>query len=165
VNTEKLPLFGAAAAALAYFVALGSGADALAQVVKPLPAVLLAVWVWVEGRAPSTRFLAAGLLLSALGDLLLGLPDRFVLGLAAFLVAHLTYAAGFFAVRRAAALARLAPFALFGAAMLAYLRPGLGAMAVPVVVYVAALVVMMWRAAACLGSPALPPRAAAALDC
>ncbi len=162
VSRGGLLLASAGLAAVVHLGALAAGAPALALIVKPLPVALLAVWVLVGGRAASARFLAAGLLLSAFGDLLLGLPGRFIAGLAVFLVAHLTYAAGFFAVRRAVALARLAPFALFGVGMLAFLRPGLGEMAVPVAIYVAAIVTMMWRSAACLGATTLPPRAAAA---
>ena len=48
-----------------------------------------------------------------------------------------------------------------GLGAFAILRPGLGAMAVPVAVYVAVICAMMWRAAARVGSPGTPALAAA----
>ena len=56
------------------------------------------------------------------------------------------------------ALARAIPFAAWGLAAYAVLRPGLGAMAVPVAVYVTVVCLMMWRAAARVsGSAPLAP--------
>jgi alkenylglycerophosphocholine hydrolase len=72
-----------------------------------------------------------GLVLSAFGDVLL---DRglFVPGLLAFLLAHVSYAAGFVAARPQLLPLRAAPFLAFGGGVYVLLQGGLGPMAVPV---------------------------------
>jgi uncharacterized membrane protein YhhN len=141
------------AAVLAYFIGLAFDFAALRVAVKPLPVLCLAVWA-ASGGTRSARLLSGGLLLSALGDLLLEGPDLFAAGLGAFLLAHLLYAAAFVQRGRGLHALRALPFAGYGAALFAILRPGLGALVVPVAAYVAAICVMMWRAAAALASAA-----------
>lgn len=121
-------------------------------VVKPIPALCLATWVAGSGRAWTARWFALGLLLSAAGDELLEYSAGFFLaGLVAFLGAHLAYIAGFLVETRRPALARAAPFALWGALGYLAMRPGLGPLAGPVIVYLTAVCAMMWRAAAGVG--------------
>ncbi len=100
------------------------------------------------------------LVFSWVGDLLLmGDGDTFfVLGIAAFLGAQICYIVGF---RPYAALGPLSrrpwlalPYLAYGVVLLALLLPGLGALAVPVVVYAAALVTM-----AVLATGVSPPAA------
>jgi uncharacterized membrane protein YhhN len=147
------------ATALLYFFGLAVGWPDLRLVVKPFPALALAVWVATRCQEPPARLVAAGLALSALGDVQLE-RGLFLPGLLAFLSAHLAYVAAFLAADRRPALARALPFLAWGATAFALLRPGLGPMAVPVGVYVAVICTMMWRAAARLGSPATPAMAA-----
>ena len=143
------------AAALLYFLGLAAGVPELRLAVKPFPVLALAAWVGLSGRDVSGRLTAAGLVLSAAGDVLLEL-GRFLPGLLAFLTAHVAYVAAFVAADRRPAFGRLLPFLAWGATAFAVLRPGLGAMALPVGVYVAVICTMMWRAAACVGGPATP---------
>lgn len=135
------------AAALAYFVAMATGVAALGLVAKPLPALLLAGWVTRRCHDLLGRLVALGLVLSAFADTFLEL-ELFVPGLAAFLLAHLCYVAAFVSSDARPAAWRALPFAAFGLAAFAALRPGLGATALPVGAYVATICTMMWRAAA-----------------
>lgn len=146
-------------AALAYLAGAGSGSPGLRLVLKPLPVVVLAAWVLWRSSSLGGRLVAAGLLLSALGDALLEW-GTFLPGLLAFLVAHVAYIAAFVADERRPALARLVPFAAWSLAAFDQVRPGLGALTLPVAVYVAVITIMMWRAAARVGSPSTPPPAA-----
>jgi uncharacterized membrane protein YhhN len=116
---------------------------------KPIPVLCLATWVFQRGRGRSTRAVGVGLLVSAVGDALL--DYSFLPGLGAFLLAHLTYTAGFLRETRRPALLAALPFVAWGAVGFAAMRHGLGSMAIPVVVYLTAISVMMWRAAATVG--------------
>ena len=147
------------ATVLLYFVALGAGLPALRLAVKPFPALVLAAWVATRCREAPARLTAAGLVLSALGDVQLE-RGLFLPGLLAFLSAHVAYVAAFLAADRRPAIGRAVPFAAWGLTAFWLLRPGLGPMAVPVGAYVAVICTMMWRAAARLGSPGTPALAA-----
>jgi uncharacterized membrane protein YhhN len=145
------------AAVVLYLGGFGTGAARLA--LKPVPALVLAVWVAARNRGLLGRLVAAGLVLSALGDGLLE-AGRFLPGLVAFLFAHVAYLAAFVSDERRLRLARLVPFAAWTAGAFSLLRPGLGEMAVPVAVYIGVITLMLWRACARVGSPAVPARAA-----
>ena len=97
-----------------------------------------------ERLARSTRGL--GLLTSAAADV--AIEGSFLGGVALFLFAHVLYVAAFVTDERALYAWRALPFALCAASMYAFLRPRLGALAVPVGAYVVAIAAMMWRAAA-----------------
>jgi uncharacterized membrane protein YhhN len=145
------------AAALLYLSGLIGGLPRVA--LKPVPALALAAWVALRCPRPLGRLTTAGLLLSAVGDVLLDF-GRFLPGLVAFLTAHVAYVAAFLSVTRRPALARALPFVAWGAGAFALLRHGLGSMAPPVAVYVAVIMTMMWRAAARVGGPGSPRLAA-----
>jgi uncharacterized membrane protein YhhN len=145
----------AAAAALAFASGLAFDLHGLALVAKPIPVLSLAAWV-LSARASSARWIAAGLALSALGDVALeirGGPSFFLAGMLAFALAHAAYVCGFLAVSKAPRFVLLLPFGLWGIGLFAFIRPGLGPMAAPVAVYALLLVAMMWRATAA-GAPA-----------
>jgi uncharacterized membrane protein YhhN len=140
------------------------GARRMVYVCKPL-ATLLILALALSSPHPVDggyrTLIAAGLLFSLAGDVFLMLPrDRFVAGLASFLVAHLLYVAAF-APHPPSLRAwwLLAILLLYGAWLLRGLWPGLGRLRVPVIVYAAALLLMAWQAAercAALGTtPAL----------
>lgn len=133
--------------------------EALIFITKPLLLTTLALWFYLElrplqGRFP--RFILAGLIFSIGGDVLLMLVENgpkeehfFLLGLASFLLAQLSYLAGFFhypEVRQgliARSPWRVWPFMLFLAGIIAVLLPGIpGPMRVPVVAYACAIVSM-----------------------
>jgi alkenylglycerophosphocholine hydrolase len=119
-------------------------------VVKPVPALALAALVLRRGEGFRARGVGAGLLLSALGDVLLDLPRQFTSGLTAFLLAHLAYSAAFLEDERRPRLLRAVPFALWlgSASLFVWPQVRAGGLALPVAVYMAAIGTMMWRAAA-----------------
>jgi uncharacterized membrane protein YhhN len=150
----------AIAAAIVYVVGLAAHRPDLRLAAKPVPALALAALVLSERRDGYGAALAGGLILSAFGDLLLEAPSRFVAGLATFLCAHVAYTAAFLRGERRWRAVRALPFAVWLIAAFAWIRPGLGDMTVPVVVYMLAIGAMMWRAAARWGAH---PGAASAL--
>ncbi|HYN03433.1 MAG TPA: lysoplasmalogenase family protein, partial [Vicinamibacteria bacterium] len=89
--------------ALLYLVGLATGLPALCLAVKPFPALALAAWVALRCPRPVGRLTAAGLVVSAVGDLLLE-TGFFLPGLLAFLAAHVAYVAAFLAADRRPAL-------------------------------------------------------------
>jgi uncharacterized membrane protein YhhN len=94
--------------------------------------------------------IVAGLLFSLAGDILLMLPsDRFAAGLASFLVAHLFYITAFAAdAGFGSAPLALLPFVLGSAALYPLLRPNLGRLEIPVLLYMLVIAVMAWQAVA-----------------
>ncbi|NDK38793.1 lysoplasmalogenase [Pseudoxanthomonas gei] len=137
------------AAACAIAAALAGSAWAwLHFLAKPLATLLLLVLASTAASPVSPRYRATillGLFFSLVGDVCLMLPaDLFLPGLVAFLLAHLCYIAAFAPGSDARTrLACIALFAVFGGVNLYGLLPRLPAdMRVPVLVYVAALVVM-----------------------
>jgi uncharacterized membrane protein YhhN len=139
-------------AALLYIAGLALEAPALRLLSKPVPALALAALALSARRDGYATAVAAGLVLSALGDVLLEVPGHFVAGLATFLCAHLAYTAAFVRDERRRRLGRAVPFAVWLLAAFLWLRPGLGDLTVPVVVYMLAIGTMMWRAAARWGA-------------
>lgn len=121
-------------------------------VFKPLTTVLILALALAAPDAvsePYRALVAAGLVFSLAGDVFLMLPrDRFVAGLASFLVAHLFYVAAF-APRPPtfAAPGALLVLASCGVGLLRALWDDLGKLRGPVVVYAAALLAMAWQAA------------------
>jgi alkenylglycerophosphocholine/alkenylglycerophosphoethanolamine hydrolase len=106
----------------------------------------LALAVRHARRGALGTLVLAGLLTSAAADV--AIEWSFLAGVALFLAAHVLYVAAFVADERALRAWRALPFASYAASMYAFLRPGLGAFAVPVGAYVVAIAAMMWRAAA-----------------
>lgn len=127
--------------------------DSVHVVLKAIPVLLLAGAVWRRGRPGGPRVLiAVGLLLSALGDVLLAWPtDLFLFGLVSFLLAHVTYIVAFVRLDHRLAAPWALPFALVGGSVFAFLFAGLGELLVPVAVYVVVIATMAWRAGALSG--------------
>ncbi|HEU0092074.1 MAG TPA: lysoplasmalogenase [Vicinamibacteria bacterium] len=150
----------AVVAAILYLATLAVEAPALRLLSKPVPALALAALVLSGRRDGYAAALAGGLVLSALGDALLEVPGHFVAGLATFLCAHLAYTAAFVREETRLRIGRALPFALWLLGAFVWIRPGLGEMTFPVVVYMLAIGTMMWRAAARWGDH---PGATAAL--
>lgn len=149
----------AAGAALLYLATVGGPLAWLGSLAKPVPALALAAWV--ATAAGGARLVAAGLVFSALGDLLLEHPGGFLGGLGAFLAAHLLYTASFVRDAPRLHLGRLLPFALYAGAAWSVLGPGVPpALRAPVIAYTVAISAMMWRAAARVGTAGTPAGAA-----
>lgn len=142
-------------AAAVYLLAPPAGPMAL--LVKALPvAAMAAVVAPVAARHPLARWVAVGLGLSAVADVVIGLDVSwaFVGGLGTFLVAHLAYLAGFLAIDRRPRWGALLPFGLWIVAAFGTLLPHLDDLLAPVAVYMLVIGAMMWRAAARLDAAA-----------
>lgn len=118
-------------------------------VFKPLT-LLFIIAIALRSEASLYKWLIlAGLLFSLAGDIFLMLPrDRFLPGLASFLVAHLFYIAAFTqdgALRHLSFVTGI-PLLIYGALMLRLLSPFLGKMRAPVVLYVLVILLMVWQA-------------------
>lgn len=161
-------------------------AVAQVRVLKPLcTAAVIAICALAFTRAPErqraayTALLLAGLLFSLAGDWLLidrDNPRAFKLGLRAFLLAHLAYTGAFFAAQVDRGLP-LSPFRELGVAaaltvalflVFLYLRPHLGELGRPVLLYMVVISLMLHRAlcgvlvgASVLSQPALAAGGAA----
>jgi alkenylglycerophosphocholine hydrolase len=162
MSTRSKLLAVVALAAALFYLAAGRLDDVywLRMIAKPVPVLMMALWV--SGLRVKGRYQLAimiGLLLSALGDILLEYsPATFLLGLAAFLSGHVAYIIAFLQDTR-----KLYPF--YGAAAYAYgffaavflMTTGdLQGMIGPVYLYILIITTMLWRAAARLNVPTLP---------
>lgn len=118
---------------------------------KPIT-VLLILTIAVLTPQPISRFYQAaiviGLLFSLAGDIFLMLPaDRFLAGLVSFLFAHLCYISAFAAVMMTRDLSWWgAPVIFTAGGIYLVLRPNLGAMQLPVLLYMAVISLMAWLA-------------------
>lgn len=149
----KPPFPLAIALALCFIISLAWHPYEGSFLLKASPVLVLA-WSLLRRRAWLTdRLFAMGLIFSAGGDIALDI-DRsglFVVGLGSFLVGHIFYTAGFLAYRRSKPRwAIVAVVAIFALLMLVVLWPKLGAMRIPVTLYIIAIVAMasaaaMWR--------------------
>jgi uncharacterized membrane protein YhhN len=158
-----------AVSAVLAIVASTQGWRRSVYVFKPLTTLLILGFV-LTGPAhvylhPLYRpLIAAGLAFSLAGDVLLMLPrDRFVAGLAAFLVAHLLYIAAFTSNGVAVTWWIALTLAAYGVVLLRILLLHVAARLKPaVIVYALALLTMAWTAAERDGSGP-PPTGAFAL--
>lgn len=119
---------------------------------KPLTMVLIIVIGAIAGTpvpAAYKIFILAGLLCSLAGDVFLMFPDKlFKASLVAFLTAHVFYILAFKpGPGRPVSVGILLPFMIFGLLMFRTLAPSLGALKLPVLIYIAAITVMAWLAA------------------
>lgn len=126
------------------------------------PLILIALWgffIFSSKELKGTilrKTISAALIFSWMGDVMLMFPDLFLYGLGAFLMAHICFIIGF-------KLAQINPFAIgtvnflrlffvnlpiyLAAAMVYFLiNPGLGALKIPVVVYLIVIVLMVTSA-------------------
>lgn len=129
-----------------------AGARRQVYLFKPLTTALIVALALAAPSPVSSFYQSAvvlGLLFSLAGDVFLMLPsDRFVAGLASFLVAHLCYIAAFQSVAGPSfSFLALVPFMLFGGVLLRVLWPHLGRLRGAVLLYAAGLLVMGWQAA------------------
>ncbi|GLO37505.1 lysoplasmalogenase [Pseudomonas putida] len=147
----------ALAAAALYIYALASDNAVLALLAKPVPVLALIAWLRSTPASPYRKWITIGLGFSVLGDILLAIPaDLFVIGLAAFLCAHLAYLRAYCGQTLRPALPALAFSAITGITLFSILAShGLGPLLVPVALYALAISAMLWRALACGGVVAL----------
>lgn len=128
-----------------------SGPAWLHYLSKPLTMLLIIAMALQSAWPVDTvyaKLIIIGLIFSLAGDIFLMLPsDRFIPGLVSFLIAHLCYIAAF---HEGHAFFTpwwpLIPLAGYGGFMLKWLWPHLRDMKIPVVIYMAAILVMGWQA-------------------
>ncbi len=139
-----------AIAASLHIWADAKGKNSLCYLFKPLTTILVILYFAsnVDSWGLVAWLLLFGLLFSLLGDIFLMLPnDRFVPGLASFLVAHLLYIVAFIFLLDVPEVSPVSLLAvLYAIAFLFVLWPKLGEMRIPVLLY--ALVIMLMLAAA-----------------
>jgi len=113
---------------------------------KPLATLLIIVHAWARGSQQPLirRWILAGLALSLAGDIALMWPRGFLVGLIAFLLAHISYIVAFTREHRFLAQpVALTTYALVASGVLALLWPSIpAALRVPVACYVLALTAM-----------------------
>ena len=117
---------------------------------KPLTTslILLLAALSAPVSAVYQQAVVAGLVCSLAGDVFLMLPsDRFLAGLASFLLAHLCYIVAFASAGAAWPAVPGLALGACGAWLLWRLWPALGGLRLPVAVYAAALLLMAWLAA------------------
>lgn len=140
---------------------------------KPLSTLLIILIAALSFTQPAhdtgySTLIIIGLIFSLAGDVLLIFRSSraFMIGLAAFLCAHLVYIAAFIYVQRAYAMGSNLPaeivaaavLAIAGAAMFSMLRASLGRMSAPVLIYILVISVMLHRAlSVAFGVAALAP--------
>lgn len=143
-------LVGFLVAAAADLLGTATGYSPVEWLTKPLLAPLLALALLCSAPTGRTRIMVRGLACATAGDVILMLPGTvaFIAGMLCFLAMQLHYVAAFRSVgarptKRAATLA-----ALVWLVANAVLAPNLGALAIPVLVYSAALITMSTFASA-----------------
>ena len=129
-----------------------SGSRATVYIFKPFAISAVIAMVLFSASRPTSKYrllIITGLLWSAAGDVLLMLPGNlFAPGLGCFLVAHLCYISAFatHGSGRKAGIAALILFALIAGVMLSLIWPGLGALRIPVLLYIGVIATMAWQA-------------------
>ena len=147
-----LSVVGLVAAAI-YIVALWVNLPAVELVTKGIPILCLIIWLFKLPRDRFATIIMAGLIVSLVADLVMQWDKSlFVPGLLIFLIAQITYSVAFTSIARRGSWLRLLPFAVWGVIAFLILNPYLGDLLLPVVVYLVAIVIMMWRAAALVGA-------------
>lgn len=142
---------------IAYLSAVTLDLPLLRMLCKPLPVLALLLWILSTPADAYRRWVAIGMALSILGDILLEWPiNAFVPGLAAFLLAHLAYLVAYLGDTRRLAPAGLLFAALLGGGLFALLSSrGLGPLLLPIALYSLTISCMLWRATARLGVPSI----------
>jgi len=148
-----LALIGGAA----YLFAVTFDLPALRMLCKPLPVLAMLIWILGTPADGYRRWVASGLVLSMLGDILLEWPvNAFVPGLAAFLLAHLAYLVAYLGdTRRFAPLGLLVAGSVGGGLFALLYSRGLGPLLLPIALYSLTISAMLWRAIARLGVPSI----------
>jgi uncharacterized membrane protein YhhN len=154
VQPQRILMLVSAVAGLSYFLTIPWHPFPGTIALKGLSVSALAAFAWIslEGNTPpKSRFLLTGALaLSSLGDILLDMGEsNFVLGLGAFLLAHVCYMQLFLAQRNKKEslgplrLLLAGVLALFSSVFTLWLMPSLGTLAPAVLSYVGVLSAMV----------------------
>jgi uncharacterized membrane protein YhhN len=148
VNVGRVAALVGLLAAAGFFVALAVDAVSITRILKPIPVIALAAWMTLSRPDRAARVVVFGLIVSAVGDVLMDVKGAFVPGMAAFAAAHIAYIVANVMGHRRLSPALALPFLAWGVGLVLYVRAGVGSLALPVGVYAVILCSMMWRAAA-----------------
>jgi len=123
----------------------------LKYIFKPLTTILviaIAGFQQYESQNLYGYLIIAGLVFSLLGDIFLMLPkDKFVQGLASFLIAHIFYIVAFSSgFGPFLEIGYLIPAVIYASVFLWILLPKTGKMKIPVLIYALVLMVFLWQA-------------------
>ena len=152
ISTRTLAAIGLIAAAV-YIIALWANWPIVQLITKGIPLLCLIVWLFRLPRDGFANLMMAALIVSLVADLVMQWDkSMFLPGLVIFLVAQIIYIVAFLSMTRRGSWVRLIPFVAWGLIAFLILNPYLGDMLLPVVVYIVAIVIMMWRAAALVGA-------------
>jgi len=147
-----LSVVGLIAAAI-YIVAMWVNLPLVELITKGIPLLCMIIWLFKLPRDGFANLIMAGLIVALIADLVLQWDKGlFVPGLLIFLVAQIVYIVAFVSMSRRGSWVRLIPFAVWGLIAFLILNPYLGDLMLPVVVYLVAIEIMMWRAAALVGA-------------
>ncbi len=157
-RTKALAVIGLVAAGL--FI-VGHALDLywLRMIVKPIPVLLMAVWVYLlPGKKAYQWAIIVGLLFSMLGDILLEASEAtFIFGLVAFLLGHVAYIVAF--TRDSRQLFPWRALLAYGYGVIIFVvfatQGDLGDMMIPILLYVIVITTMLWRAASRVGVAAI----------
>jgi alkenylglycerophosphocholine hydrolase len=152
ISMRTVAVIGLIAAAV-YIIALWANWPIVQLITKGIPLACMIIWLL---RLPRDRFanlIMGGLIVSLAADLVMQWDKSlFVASLYIFLVAQLLYVAAFVTITRRGSWARLIPFAAWGLIVFLILNPYFGDQHWLVNVFIVALVILPWRAAALLNS-------------
>ena len=136
-----------------YIVAMWANLPLVELITKGIPLLCMIIWLFKLPRDGFANLIMAGLIVALVADLVLQWDKAlFVPGLLIFLVAQIVYIVAFVSMSRRGSWVRLIPFAVWGLIAFLILNPYLGDLMLPVVVYLVAIEIMMWRAAALVGA-------------
>ncbi|MFK5854594.1 MAG: lysoplasmalogenase [Bacteroidota bacterium] len=133
----------------ALYIYTNSLSSRLKYLFKPLTTILvITIAIILQRESMYGYLIIAGLVFSLFGDVFLMLPkDKFVQGLASFLIAHIFYIVAFgLGFGPYFELGYLIPAAIYAIVFLWILLPKTGKMKIPVMVYALVLMVFLWQA-------------------
>lgn len=130
--------------ALIYVIAYSYENNLITTITKPIP-VLLLIFL-IKRNSVYNQLIIIGLVFSLLGDIfLMRTVNFFILGLVAFLIAHLFYIFAYLERTNKLKLTSYIPFLLYAILFFMFIFDSLGDMAIPVAVYMFIISTMLWR--------------------
>lgn len=115
---------------------------------KPLTTILIIVIAGLSGLNNSYSVaIFIGLMFSLFGDIFLLFKTKFIWGLINFLIAHIIYIKAFYSGFSSLGMYVALPLLIYAAIMLFQLWSGAGKLKIPILVYIAAILLMTYQSA------------------
>jgi len=119
--------------------------DILRAIVKPIPLIILLFLL--KPNSIYKKLIFIGFIFSLFGDIfLMNIIDKFIFGLASFLIAHIFYIIAFSKRKKQLNIISSLPFYAVAGILIFFFYPYLGNMKVPVIIYIIVIITMVWRA-------------------